>query len=108
MDLKAKLRHVMDFPKEGIDFIDITTVLQDADAFKSCMDSFKELAEDMGDFDIIVGSESRGFIFGAPLAYQMKKGLFLSEKRESFLTRRYVRNMTWNTAKTSLKCMQMP
>lgn len=81
MDLKTKLRHVMDFPKEGIDFIDITTVLQDPEAFKFCMDSFKELAQQLEDFDIIVGSESRGFIFGAPLAYQMGKGFVPVRKK---------------------------
>ncbi len=81
MDLRAKLRHVMDFPKDGIDFIDITTVLQDAEAFKACMDTFKEYAEQVGDFDIIVGSESRGFIFGAPLAYQMGKGFVPVRKK---------------------------
>ena len=81
MDLKTKLRHVIDFPKEGIDFIDITTVLQDPEAFKYCMDSFKELALQLEDFDIIVGSESRGFIFGAPLAYQMGKGFVPIRKK---------------------------
>jgi adenine phosphoribosyltransferase len=81
MNLKAKLRHVIDFPKEGIDFVDITTVLQDAEAFKTCMDSFKELSQKMGDFDIIVGSESRGFIFGAPLAYEMGKGFVPVRKK---------------------------
>lgn len=81
MDLKTKLRHVINFPKEGIDFIDITTVLQDPQAFKECMDSFKQFAEQLGDFDIIVGSESRGFIFGAPLAYQMNKGFVPVRKK---------------------------
>ncbi len=81
MDLKEKLRHVVDFPKAGIDFIDITTVLQDPQAFKVCMDSFKEFAEQLEDFDIIVGSESRGFIFGAPLAYQMGKGFVPVRKK---------------------------
>ncbi|ACL76300.1 adenine phosphoribosyltransferase [Ruminiclostridium cellulolyticum] len=81
MDLKDKLRHVMDFPKEGIDFIDITTVLQDPEAFRECMESFKTLAEKMGDFDLIVGSESRGFIFGAPLAYRMEKGFVPVRKK---------------------------
>ncbi len=81
MNFKDKLRHVMDFPKEGIDFIDITTVLQDAEAFRTCMDSFRTLAEEMGDFDIIVGSESRGFIFGAPLAYHMSKGFVPVRKK---------------------------
>lgn len=81
MDLKQKLRHVMNFPKEGVDFIDITTVLQDPEAFKVCMDSFKKLAEELGDFDIIIGSESRGFIFGAPLAYVMGKGFVPVRKK---------------------------
>lgn len=74
MDLKEKLRHVPDFPKEGIDFIDITTVLQDADALGQSIKEMKRLAEELGDFDMIVGPESRGFIFGAPLAYAMGKG----------------------------------
>lgn len=81
IDLKTKLRHVIDFPKEGVDFIDITTVLQDPDAFKFCMDSYKELASELEDFDIIVGSESRGFIFGAPLAYLMGKGFVPIRKK---------------------------
>jgi adenine phosphoribosyltransferase len=74
MDLKEKLRHVPDFPKEGIDFIDITTVLQDAEALHQSITEMKKLAEELGDFDMIVGPESRGFIFGAPLAYAMGKG----------------------------------
>lgn len=81
MNFKDKLRHVMDFPKEGIDFIDITTVLQDPEAFRECMDTFWILAQKMGDFDIIVGSESRGFIFGAPLAYHMNKGFVPVRKK---------------------------
>ena len=81
MDLKAKLRHVMDFPKEGIDFIDITTVLQDADALKQCMDELKAMTAGMGDFDLIVGPESRGFIFGVPLAYDMGKGFIPIRKK---------------------------
>ena len=81
MELKEKLRHVMDFPKEGIDFIDITTVLQDAEAFRECMDCFVALASKYGEFDVIVGSESRGFIFGAPLAYRMGKGFVPVRKK---------------------------
>ena len=74
MDLKSKLRHVMDFPKEGIDFIDITTVLQDPEALKYSLDAMKESIAEFGDFDIIVAPEARGFIFGVPLAYMMGKG----------------------------------
>lgn len=81
MDLKKKLRHVMDFPKEGIDFIDITTVLQDADAFKECLDTMAGIIKGMGDVDLIIGPESRGFVFGAPLAYSLGKGFVPIRKR---------------------------
>jgi adenine phosphoribosyltransferase len=81
MDLKSKLRHVLDFPKEGVDFIDITTVLQDADALKECIESMISTTEEFGEFDMIVGPESRGFIFGATLAYNLNKGFVPIRKR---------------------------
>jgi adenine phosphoribosyltransferase len=81
MDLKEKLRHVKDFPKPGIDFIDITTVLQDAEALRECLDVLKEKAANFGDFDLIVGPESRGFIFGVPLAYMLNKGFIPIRKK---------------------------
>ncbi|ACM61039.1 adenine phosphoribosyltransferase [Caldicellulosiruptor bescii] len=80
MNLKEKFRHVLNFPKEGIDFIDITTVLQDKDAFKYAIDSLVNLVKDL-DFELIVGPESRGFIFGAPVAYVLNKGLVLVRKK---------------------------
>ena len=80
MDLKAKFRHVLDFPKEGIDFIDITTVLQDKDSFKYAMDQLLDAAKDI-DFDLIIGPESRGFIFGAPMAYALNKGFVPIRKK---------------------------
>lgn len=80
MDLKAKFRHVMNFPKEGIDFIDITTVLQDKEAFKEAMDQLIKKVENM-DFELIVGPESRGFIFGAPMAYTLNKGFIPIRKK---------------------------
>ncbi|BCS80646.1 adenine phosphoribosyltransferase [Anaerocellum diazotrophicum] len=80
MNLKEKFRHVLNFPKEGIDFIDITTVLQDKDAFKYAIDSLVGLVKDL-DFELIVGPESRGFIFGAPVAYVLNKGLVLVRKK---------------------------
>jgi adenine phosphoribosyltransferase len=81
MDLKEVLRHVPDFPKKGIDFIDITTVLQDAEALRQSVDEMKKLVGELGDFDMIIGPESRGFIFGAPLAYAMGKGFVPIRKR---------------------------
>ncbi|HHY24860.1 MAG TPA: adenine phosphoribosyltransferase [Clostridiaceae bacterium] len=81
MDLEMKLRHVMDFPKPGIDFIDITPVLQDPKALKQCLEEMKEKILEIGCFDLIVGPESRGFIFGAPLAYMLGKGFVLIRKK---------------------------
>jgi len=81
MDFKSKLRHVMDFPIAGIDFIDITTVLQDAEAFHECLEQMKRAIEGFGDFDAVVGAESRGFIFGAPLAYMLGKGFVPIRKK---------------------------
>lgn len=73
MDLKNVIRDVYDFPKEGIVFKDITTVLQDPEALVASVDAFEASLEGV-EFDYIVGPESRGFIFGVPLAYNMKKG----------------------------------
>ena len=72
MDLKSKFRHVMDFPEEGIDFIDITTVLGDKDVFKAAMDEIIDMASKYN-FDIVVAPESRGFILGTPIAYALGK-----------------------------------
>ena len=63
---------IPDFPEEGIMFRDITTVLQDADGFSMAIDAFANMLEGV-DFDVIVGAESRGFIFGAPLAKLLHK-----------------------------------
>ena len=71
----------MNFPKDGIEFIDITTVLQDGAALKESLDSMKEAVLKLGDFDLIVGPESRGFIFGTPLAYALGKGFIPVRKK---------------------------
>ena len=80
MDLSSKFRHVLDFPKPGIDFIDITTVLQDAEAFKYSIDRMCDALRNV-DFDLVVGSESRGFIFGTPVAYILGKGFVPVRKK---------------------------
>ena len=74
------VRTIPDFPKEGIMFRDITTVLSDADGLKLAIDKMEELLADC-DFDIIAGAESRGFIFGAALAYNMHKPFVLIRKK---------------------------
>ena len=74
MELKSFIRDIPDFPEPGILFRDITPMLQNTLAFTSAVDRLREHF-DPSDFDVIVPVESRGFLFGAPLAYQMKKPL---------------------------------
>jgi adenine phosphoribosyltransferase len=73
MDLKSLIRDVPDFPKPGIVFKDITTLLNNAEGLGYCIDSMAEKVADLN-VDYIVGMESRGFIFGTPLAYKMGVG----------------------------------
>ncbi len=73
-DLRAKIREIPDFPKPGILFYDITTLLKDPAAYKSAIDLMLEPYKDE-QIDLVVGMESRGFIFSAPMAYQLNAGL---------------------------------
>ena len=86
------VRSIPDFPEEGIIFRDITSVLQDADGLQLAIDGMLDLLKDV-EFDVVVGAESRGFIFGAPIAYKMHKPLVLC----SFLAKQLKKNMRWNT-----------
>ena len=63
---------IPDFPEEGIIFRDVTSVLQDADGLHLAVDLMQEKLEGI-DFDVVVGPESRGFIFGVPIAYNLRK-----------------------------------
>jgi adenine phosphoribosyltransferase len=71
--LKQKIRHVPDFPKAGILFYDITTLLQDASGFRAAIDGLSMPFKDKG-IDIVVGIESRGFIFGSVVADRIGAG----------------------------------
>ena len=72
-DLRAKIREVPDFPKPGILFYDITTLLRDGDAFREVIDRMAEAVKGER-IDLVVGMESRGFIFAAPLADRLGAG----------------------------------
>ena len=74
------VRSIPDFPEEGIIFRDITTVLQDPEGLKLAIDSMKSCLDGV-DFDVIAGAESRGFIFGAPIAYETGRGFVLVRKK---------------------------
>ncbi len=80
MDVKDYIRTIPDFPKKGIMFRDVTTVLQNADGFKLAIDSMSALLKDI-DFDVVVGIESRGFIFGTPIAYNLGKPFITVRKK---------------------------
>ena len=73
MNLKDKIRNIPDFPKEGIVFRDITTLLKDKDAFRHSIDELSNKFKS-DDIDVIAGIESRGFIVGGAMAYKMNKG----------------------------------
>jgi adenine phosphoribosyltransferase len=72
-ELKSKIRHVPDFPKAGILFYDITTLLQDATGFRQAIDSMASPFAGKG-IDLVVGIESRGFIFGSAVADRLGVG----------------------------------
>lgn len=73
MDLKDKIRSIENYPQEGVIFRDITTLLKDAEGMKEAIDQMTAKLEGV-DFDLVLGPESRGFIFGMPVAYNMGKG----------------------------------
>ena len=78
--LEDYVRNIPDFPETGIIFRDITTVLKEPDGFNLAIDSMQEKLKDI-DFDLVLGAESRGFIFGAPIAYNLNKGFIPVRKK---------------------------
>mgnify|MGYP000949398673 CR=1 FL=1 len=78
--LEEYVRSIPDFPEPGIIFRDITTILQDADGLQLAIEGIQKSLEGV-DYDIVVGPESRGFIFGVPVAYAMHKGFVPIRKK---------------------------
>ena len=78
--LEDYVRSIPDFPEEGIIFRDVTSVLQDAEGLQLAIRTMQEKVTDL-DFDIIAGPESRGVIFGTPIAYNLKKPFVLIRKK---------------------------
>ena len=74
------VRSIPDFPEEGIIFRDVTSVLQDADGLQLAIDGIQEMVSGV-DFDVVVGPESRGFIFGVPVAYNLHKAFVPVRKK---------------------------
>lgn len=78
--LEEYVRSIPDFPEEGIIFRDVTSVLQDADGLQLAIDTMQNLVDDL-EFDVVAGAESRGFIFGTPIAYNAHKPFVLIRKK---------------------------
>lgn len=78
--IEEYVRSIPDFPEPGIIFRDITSILQDADGLHLAIDSLQDLIKDV-DVDVIVGAESRGFIFGMPMAYNLHKSFVPVRKK---------------------------
>lgn len=71
--LEEYITSINDFPKKGIIYRDVTSVLEDKNGLKLAIDSMQDLIKNI-DFDVVVAPESRGFIFGMPIAYNLNKG----------------------------------
>ncbi len=78
--LEEYVRSIPDFPEKGIIFRDVTSVLQDAEGLHLAIDSMQELVKDL-EYDVVAGPESRGFIFGTPIAYNQRKPFVLIRKK---------------------------
>ena len=78
--LEEYVRSIPDYPKEGIIFRDITTVILDPDGLRTAIDDMQAKLEGV-DFDLVLGTESRGFIFGMPIAYNLHKGFVPVRKK---------------------------
>ena len=80
MNLKEKIRIIEGFPKEGISFKDVTTLLKDSEALKFTIDSMTNVLKNEG-IDLIVAPEARGFLFGVPVAYSLGAGFVPVRKK---------------------------
>ena len=88
MDLKKYIRSIQDYPKKGILFRDITTLIKDKNAFKNCIDKMSEILNKLN-CDKIAAIESRGFIFASPLSYNLSKPYILLRKKDKLPAERY-------------------
>ena len=88
MDLKKYIRSIPDYPKKGILFRDITTLIKNEEAFKNCIDQMAKLLNKFN-FDKIAAIESRGFIFASPLSYNLSKSHILMRKKNKLPAEKY-------------------
>jgi len=102
MDLKKYIRSIQDYPKKGILFRDITTLIKNKDAFKDCIDQMSKIIEKLN-CDKIASIESRGFIFASPLAYNLSKPNILMRKKNKLPAEKYSVDFVLEYGKASLE-----
>ena len=102
MDLKKYIRSIHDYPKKGILFRDITTLIKDKNAFKNCIDQMSNILIKL-DYDKIAAIESRGFIFASPLSYNLSKSYILLRKKNKLPAERYSVDFVLEYGKATLE-----
>jgi adenine phosphoribosyltransferase len=102
MDLKKYIRSVPDYPKKGILFRDITTLIKDEVGFKNTIDQMSDIMKKL-DFDKIAAIESRGFIFASALSYNMNKSFILMRKKNKLPAEKYSVDFQLEYGKSTLE-----
>ena len=102
MDLKKYIRSIPDYPKKGILFRDITTLIKDNSAFRYSIDEIVNLIKNQ-DFNKIVAVESRGFIFASPVAYELSKSLILVRKKNKLPADTYSQEFELEYGKSTIE-----
>ena len=102
MDLKKYIRSIQDYPKKGILFRDITTLIKNKDAFRDCIDQMSKILSKVN-YDKIAAIESRGFIFASPLSYNLSKPYILLRKKNKLPAERYSVNFELEYGKATLE-----
>ena len=102
MDLKKYIRSIQDYPKRGILFRDITTLIKNKDAFKDCIDQMSKILNKVN-FDKIAAIESRGFIFASPLSYNLSKPNILLRKKNKLPAEKYSVDFVLEYGKSTLE-----
>ena len=102
MDLKKYIRSIPDYPKKGILFRDITTLIKNKDAFKECIDQMSKLLMKLN-FDKIAAIEARGFLFSSALSYNLSKPLILMRKKDKLPSEKYSQEFVLEYGKSMLE-----
>ena len=102
MELKDYIRSIKDYPKKGILFRDITTLIKNEKAFKECIDQMSKILMKLN-FDKIASIESRGFVFASALCYNLSKSLILMRKKDKLPSDKYSQEFELEYGKATIE-----